>query len=117
MRESAESGGKPGTATAEELMPRVSLTQLSSLHKASPELADKVVAIVEQRANALSEIETRQQYIQMLGVVSGLAVALMFGYWSFLLLQSGQTIGGSILGTADLGALVTAFIVSGQRKQ
>ena len=118
MTRSVKSGDNPTTTlTAEELIPRVRLTDLKMLHEAAPELASTVVGIVKERADTLSCIEKRQQYVQVFGVISGLIVALTFGYWSFLLLQAGQTVGGSILGTADLGALVTAFIVSGQRKR
>jgi len=99
-----------------DLIPQVRLKELESLANNYPELAEKVVGIVEERARTRSTIEKRQQLIQALGIVSALTVAMTFGFWSYLLLSSGNTIGGSILGAADLAALVTAFIVGGRRQ-
>jgi hypothetical protein len=91
------------------------LTEMeASLAEKNLSLAEEVFSIVKERARTRSAIEKRQQLIQLLGIVSALVVAIAFGYWSYLLLSSGFIIGGSILGTADLAALVTAFIVGGR---
>jgi len=106
----------PAVTGAGELIPRVRLTELQSLAETSPQLASDVVAIVRERAETRSRVEKRQQYVQVLGAISALTVALSFGYWSFLLLQTGNIVGGSVLGTADLAALVTAFVASGRKR-
>lgn len=99
-----------------DLIPQVRLNELESLAKNHPELAGQVVDIIEERARTRSAIEKRQQLIQVLGIVSALVVAITFGFWSYLLLSGGNTVGGSILATADLAALVTAFVVGGRRQ-
>lgn len=104
-------------ATTGELLPRISLTELNAIQQTNPKLASAVLEILGERAKTLSSIERRQQGVQVLGILSGVAVILTFGFWSFLLIKAGQTVGGSILGSVDLGATIAALIASGQRKR
>jgi len=46
-----------------------------------------------------------------LGLGVGGVVALMFGYWAYDLICLGHDVAGSLLGTVDIVALVSVFVV------
>lgn len=63
------------------------------------------------------QTEARQRYLRIgleyLGLVVGAAIAILGLYWSYDLIRSGSVgsvVGGSILGTADLVAMVSTFV-------
>jgi uncharacterized membrane protein len=49
----------------------------------------------------------------LMGQLSALVVALTFGWWSYLLVGAGHAVPGTLLGVADLGALVGLFLRGG----
>lgn len=86
-----------------------------------PELAAYAAANDVTRA-ALDRALTRQYrlkrqkyWLNVLGLITGLIVALSFLGVSAWLIDGDHTVAGTILGSVDLVALVTVFVTSNRR--
>lgn len=60
--------------------------------------------LVDRAVDANIASDKRGQYL-------GFVIAMTFGVMAFWLILQGRTVGGSVLGTVDLGALVALFVI------
>lgn len=85
-----------------------------------PGLADRIITMAENQATHRRDIEKVVVYggsrRSNLGLAAGLIVALAFGWWSYQLVLHDHELVGTIFGTADLGGLVSLFVI-GRNKQ
>ena len=56
-------------------------------------------------------LERRQQNLEWAGLISALIIALSFLAVSAGLIAAGHEVGGTVMGTVDLVALVSVFVV------
>ncbi|MEV0290707.1 hypothetical protein AB0H36_41815 [Kribbella sp. NPDC050820] len=95
----------------------IDVRDVKGLTQVDPALAAVITeALVAEQRDA-NDLARRQQLIGVLGILCGALISILFGYWSFLLLNAGHTIGGCVLGTGDLSALVAMFLSTNRRSR
>jgi uncharacterized membrane protein len=91
---------------------------LKAYNEAMPNGADRLLTEVQRQARHRMELERlvipEQQRQSRRGQLYGLIVALSFLIASFVLIQQGHGLFGTIIGSIDMVALVTVFVVGRQ---
>lgn len=84
---------------------------LQQYEEVVPGSAAKIVAAFTDEGEHRRDLERRDDKRLSLGQVLGFIIAMAFLGCSTFLIATGQPIAGTILGTVDLVALVTVFVV------
>jgi len=92
---------------------------LKSYNEIIPNGAERILTEMQRQAKHRMELESRvipeQQRQSRRGQVYGLVVALSFLVASFILIAMGFGLFGTIMGSVDLVALVTVFVIGRQQ--
>lgn len=85
-----------------------------------PNGGDRLMSTVEKQLQHRIELEnkglTRSFNQSSTGQWMGFLIAMFFGYLSYDLIKSGHDVAGTIIGGADLIALVTVFVIGKSKK-
>lgn len=88
---------------------------LGQYEKVLPGLADRIVTMAESNVVHIQVMNQKSLRYDSLrsfaGLTAGLVVTALFGIIAFRLISEGETIPGIVLGSVDLVALITVFII------
>ncbi len=88
-----------------------SADELKAYEKAFPGMARELFEMAKADQKHLHEMERAEASLSKRGQLFGLIIALSFLIAASILISSGQAVAGTIIGSTDLVALVTVFVI------